>query len=214
MNSAVVELLARNLARLRDEHLLGLSSVVSQSLAAIDFSQRSSIGKSFEIFQSASVSTQRAYGVNVCAEVLKIVEQTQKTLTANDKLKILSVVDKYFHHAMYEDRWEGFEKVVLRHYERRSMKVDFTPYRLDLNRALYIADSVNFVRLSRAKLADDLELIVQRSGVHESEGVGMKVRSEESKLEQANRLIKLEPNVFGIGLNLNYLLRRLLGRKE
>lgn len=214
MNSAVVELLARSLARLSDEHRLGLSSVVSQSLAAIDFSQKSSIGKSFGIFQSASVSTQRAYGANVCVEVLKIIEQTNKSLTSNDKLKILSVVDKYFHDSMYEDRWESFEKAVLRPYERRGMKLDLTPYRLDLNRSLYIADSINFVRLSRAKLADDLELIVQRSRVNESEGVREKVGVEESKLEQVNRLIELEPNVFGVGVNLNYLLRRLWGRKD
>ena len=36
----------------------------------------------------------------------------------------------------------------------------------------------------------------------------------DGKMEVANKVLKLEPNFMGIGININYLIRRLFGKKE
>ncbi len=215
MTPAALALLDRRLARIRNEHTWRLSDAVSQALAAIDVSRRGTISHSFEKFRSASAAAQQTYGQSLCAEVALVVQQTQPSLDAEGKSQALQVVAKHLNDDLYADRFSRFEEAIGRHFGRAGMQVDLTPFRPDIARSLYDVGSKNFVISTTAKLADDLELFVQRPrAVPPQPQPEAKAEPTESKLEQANRLVKLEPNFFGLGINLNYLLRRLMGKKE
>ena len=215
MTPATLALLDRRLARILKEHGWSLSDAVSQVLTALNVSRKATISHSFDKFRSVSAEAQRAYGQSLCAEVTLVVQQTQQSLDSDGKSQILQVLAKHLNDGLYAQRFAQFEEAIGRHFGRAGMQVDLTPFRPDIARSLYEVDSKNFVISTNAKLADDLELFIQRStsAPPEQQPEAMAAPSE-SKLEQANRLFKLEPNLFGFGINLNYLLRRLMGKKE
>lgn len=215
MTPATLALLDRRLARILKEHNWSQSDAVSQALAALDVSRRATISHSFDKFRSASAAAQQAYGQSLCAEVALVVQQTQQSLDSEGKSQILQVVAKHLNDDMYAKRFSQFEEAIGRHFGRAGMQVDLIPFRPDIARSLYDVSSKSFVLSTTAKLADDLELFVQRPlAVSPQQQPEAKAEPTESKLEQANRFFKLEPNFFGFGFNLNYLLRRLMGKKE
>lgn len=203
-------LLDRRLARIQKEHGWRLASVLEESLRVIKVNQRASTGQSYEQFKQATASAQSEYGTKLHAEIFSIIEQTQHSLSADGKAEILKLVPKYLNEDLYMTRLRIYEEAVVRHVGRFGMKLDLTTFRPDLVKSLYHVGSSNFVRSVIDKLTDDLELVVQRRSIP----LSSQPPAPESKLEQANRLIKLEPNFLGIGLNLNYLIRRWFGRKE
>jgi hypothetical protein len=215
VNPATLALLDRRLARILKEHGWSLFDAVSQALAALDVSRKATISHSFDKFRSASAVAQQAYAQSLCTEVALVVQQTQQSLDSEGKSQILQVVSNHLNDDLYAQRFSHFEEAVGRHFVRAGMQVDLTPFRPDIARSLYEVGSKNFVISTIAKLADDLELFVQRQmGVPPQQQPEVKVEPTESKLEQVNRFVKLEPNFFGLGVNLNYLLSRLMGKKE
>lgn len=203
------------MTRILEEHGWSLSDAVSQALAALDVSRRATISHSFDKFRSASAAAQQAYGQSLCAEVAFVVQHTQQSLDSEGKSQILQVVAKHLNNVLYAQRFGHFEEAIGRHFGRAGMQVDLTPFRSDIARSLYEVGSNNFVISTTAKLAENLELFVQRPlAVPLQQQPEAKVEPTESALEQANRFVKLEPNFFGLGVNLNYLLRRFMGKKE
>jgi argininosuccinate lyase len=172
--------------------------------------RKASIGESYEHFKQATANSQADHGMKVHVEIISVIEQTQHSLSAEGKAQILQLVIKYVSEDLYMSRYQVFEEAMARQVGRWGMKLDLTGCRPDLVKSLYHVGSVNFVRQAIGKLADDLELVVQRKAASPS----AQPQSPEGRLEQANRLVKLEPNIFGIGFNLNYLIRRWFGRKE
>jgi hypothetical protein len=197
------------------EHNWSLSDAVSQALAVLDVSRRATISHAFDKFRSASAAAQQTYGQNLCNEVAHVVQQTQQSLDSEAKSQVLQVVAKHLHDDLYAQRFSQFEEAIGRHFGRASMQIDLGPFRPDIARSLYDVGSKNFVMSTTVKLADDLELFVQRpQAVLPQPQPEAKAEVAESILGQVNRLVKLEPNFFGLGINLNYLLRRLMGKKE
>ena len=214
MTPATLALLDRRLARILKEHGWSLSDAISQALAALDVSRRATISHSFDRFRSVSAEAQRVYGQSLCIEVALVVQQTQQSLDPAGKSEILQVVAKHLNDDLYAQRFGQLEEAIGRHFGRAGIQVDLAPFRPDIARSLYDVGSKNFVISTIAKLADDLELFVQRPTSASPQQEPEAKAEPESKLEQANRLFKLEPNLFGFGINLNYLLRRFLGKKE
>ena len=187
-----------------------MSSVLDESVKKIKADRRASVGESYEYFKQETAKAQTEFGTKLQAEVLAVVEQTQPTLSPDGREKILSLLPKHLDKDLYFKRFPAFEEAVRRHIGRYGQKLDSTLVRSDIVEALYYAGSENFVMSVLAKLSDDLELVVQRK----AQSATAPPSASQSKLEQANKLIKLEPNIFGIGLNLNYLIRKFTGRKE
>lgn len=210
MKPEALSLLDRRLTRIHGEHVGRLLSLLNDSLRVIKIDRRATIGESLEHFKQATSAAQSKYGEQVRTEILSVVDHTQHVLDAEGKAAILKLASKYFTEELYMERFRIYEEAFDRHVGRYGVKIDLADFRPDLVRSLYHVGSANFVRSAVAKLADDLELIVQRPVLPAS----IPSVTPEGKLEQANRLIKLEPNLFGIGFNLNYLIRRLFGKRE
>jgi hypothetical protein len=216
MTPAALALLDRRLARLCAEHGGDLSQAATEALSAIALPRRGTVSRCLEVFRSASAAAQRTYGEKLHLEVMLVVQETQQTLTSEAKSAILQVVSKHLNDSLYDGRFQQFEGAIGRHFGRAGIQLDLAPFRPDLARALYDVGSKNFVQSTLARLGDDLELVVLRTAPDPARHQPTTEESQvtESKLEQANRLFKIEPNVFGIGVNLNYLFRRILGKKE
>lgn len=210
MHLVTLALLDRRLARVRKEHVWRLQSILDESLQIVRVDRPPTVSESLEHFKQATVAAQSEYGAKVRGEILSVVEQTQRELSAAGKAAVLKLSSKYFHAALYMERFGIYEGALVRHVRRHGSSMELAVFRPDLVKSLYEVGSINFVQSTSAALADDLELIVQRAAPVSSSRPSM----PEGKLEQANRFVKLEPNFFGIGFNLNYVIRRLLGKRE
>lgn len=213
MKPETLKLLDRRLDRVQKEHIDCLLSLLNDSLQVIKVGRKATISESLELFKQATAAAQAMYGVAIRTEVLLVVNQTQYVLDAEGKVAILALTSKYFSENLYMERFRAYEESFARHVSRYSARINLADFRPDLVKALYHVGSVNFIRSTMAHLADDLELIVQRPAAAVS-ALATPVATPEGKMEQANRFVKLEPNFLGIGLNLNYLIRRWLGKKE
>ena len=215
MSPATIALLDRRLARVFREQGWGQGDALTQALAVLHPIRTASISNAFDVFRSASATAQHRYGNALSAEVALVVEKTQLPLDSDGKSQFLEVVTKYLNFEMYSGSFSKLEEAIVRHFGRAGVSVDLAPFRPDLSRLLYDVGSKNFVLATTAKITDDLELVVLRQQTASSQPQHLpSVERVETKLEQANRLFKLEPNLFGFGVNLNYLLRRLMGKKE
>lgn len=217
MSPETLELLNRRLARTHKEHMWELSSAVQNALRIVNPSRKATISESLDAFRKGTAAAQAEYGAKLRAEVMLIIEQTnQQALDQAAKAAILRVTSTYLNDDLYTHRFQGFEEAFNRHVGGQGLSIDLALFRFDIAKSLYEVGSLNFVRSTHDKLADDLELIVQRvsSVALHAQPTGATKPAAESKLEQANRLVKLEPNLFGIGFNLNYLIRKLMGKNE
>lgn len=181
----------------------------------ITLARKGSVAKALETFRSSTHSAQKQFGEGLFAEVLRLVEQTQPSLDSNAKAEILRVLSKHLNDELYAQRFTRFEEAIKAHFGRAGMQIDLAPFRPDIGRSLYDVGSKNFVSSTTAKISDELELIVLRQPAARNDQLpATNSKQTESKLEQANRFIKLEPNIFGFGFNLNYLIRRLMGKRD
>jgi hypothetical protein len=206
MKTEVIKLLERRLERVQQEHVERLLAVLDEALKLIKIERRATVGDSLEHFKQATWAAQSAYGDRLREEVLLVVKEVRQAVGADEKKEILAIASKYLSGDLYDVRFRCYESAFERHIASYGVKINLADFRADLVKALYQAASLNFISSTRAKLADDLELLVLRASRDSA--------APEGKFEQANRFIKLEPNIFGLGFNLNYLIRRLFGRKE
>lgn len=216
MTPAALKLLDRRLGRLRAEHDGDLSKAATDALGVIERARRGTVSRGFDEFRSGSAAAQRTYGEKLRAEVALVVRETQQSMTPKAKSAILQVLGKHLNDSLYDGRFEQFEGAIGRHFGRAGMQLDLAPFRPDLAKSLYDVGSKHFVQSTLARVADDLELVVLRTVADpaQRQPTNGDPVVKEGKLEQANRFFKLEPNFFGIGVNLNYLVRRIMGKKE
>jgi hypothetical protein len=213
MNPETLSLLERRLARIRKEHVGQLLSLLNEAIGVIRIDRKASVSESLDLFKRGTAAAQSQYGTSVRTEVVSVVNQTQRELNSQGKQQLLALTSKYFSEELYMDRFRIYEESFARHIGRYGAKIDLADFRPDLVKSLYQVGSTNFVRTAMAQLADDLELIVQRPGPPATV-VSTPVVAPDGKMQQANRLFKLEPNFLGIGINLNYLIQKWLGRKK
>ena len=210
MTSDILGLLERNLSRARDEHVSVLLNVLNEAISVICPERRTTVQESLELFENETFRALKDYITQARLAALSVIEGTNVRFTSEDKPAVIALVEKYVEPSLYLVRFAAYENAVARHVARFGSPFQLSQFRPDLTKATYEVGTINVIRSFLAALSDDLEVIAQKqrnSSTPVSSG-------QEGKLEEANRLIKLEPNFFGIGINLNYLIRRLLGRRE
>ena len=209
MTQNVFDLLDRKIGRLKDEHVGSLLSIQNEALNLFDVSRRATARDSLDYFARATIEALKQYAADVRKEVLSFVEQTQIVLVEDGKASVLGVVSKHFDDGLYSERFRFYEEAFARRMRRYGMSIDLAAFRSDLVMASHQAATTNFIRGFLASLADDLEMLGLRVG----QSAAVAVTRTETSLEQANRFFKLEPNFFGIGINLNYLVGKLFRKK-
>lgn len=209
MTPEAIALLESKLARLREAHVGALLRAGSEALALVKPDRRATVGASLDQLKKGTAEAQKRFGQEVRSEVLSLLNTLKIPITSELKAVVLAVVKKYVDGGIYVERFRLYAESFDRHVARYGSGLRFAELPTEHTQATYDAASNHFVSQLLAALADDLEVLVQRD-----RHVATATSSQEGRFEQANRLIKLEPNFFGLGVNLNYLIRRLLGRRE
>jgi len=209
MTPDTLSLLDRKLRRLQDEHIGKLLAILNESLRLVDVSRRSTVRESLDNFAQASLDALKQYAGNVRSNMLPFVEQTRLGITEDSRHSILDVVSKYFDEILYLSRFNVYEEAFSRHMGRYGLSIDLAAYRADLVKASHHAATSNFIRGFLASLADDLEMLSLRI----DQPIASGTTPSETHLEQVNRIFKLEPNIYGLGINLNYLITKLFRKK-
>lgn len=139
-----------------------------------------------------------------CAEISRTLG-IWKPLPRDDFLgQAMSLIEGYFQESHFLPRLNNFVQRVGRHASRYGIKFDESAYRLDLAAAAYEAGVKNRLRQAFTNVSAELVLHM---------GNTPKVGSWRNGVRAVTESLELKPNVMGIGLNLNEIIRRLLGRK-
>jgi len=210
MTLDILGLLERSLFRAREEHVSALCGVLSEAVSVIHPQRRSTVSECLKLFNDKTFRALQDYMAQLRSTTLSVIEDTHVCFTSNDKTAVMNIVEKYLEPSLYVARFTSFEGAVARHISRFGSPIQLNDFRPDLSKALYDAGTSNAIRRFLAALGDDLEMVALK----QKNASALAISKQESKLEQANRLIKLEPNFFGIGVNVNYLVRRLLKWRE
>lgn len=209
MTPEAIALLESKLARLREAHVGALLRAGSEALALVRPDRRATAGASIDQLKKGTAEAQKRFGQEVRSEVLSLLNTLKIPITPELKASVLAVVKKYIDGGIYMERFRLYAESFDRHVARYGSGLRFAQLPTEHAQATYDAASSHFVSHLLGALADDLEGLVQRD-----KHAATATNSQEGRFEQANRLLKLEPNFFGLGVNLNYLIRRLLGRRE
>jgi hypothetical protein len=209
MTQNVFDLLDRKIGRLKDEHVGSLLSIQNEALNLFDASRRATAHDGLDYFAQATIEALKQYATDVRKEVLSFVEQTQIMLVENGKASVLGVVSKHFDDGLYPHRFRIYEEAFARHGKRFGLSIDLAAYGSNSVKASHHAATTNFIRGFLASLADDIEVLILRV----TQSAAMVTSQTEPPLEM-NRLLKLEPNFFGLGFNLNYLIDKLFRKKR
>lgn len=205
-----LQLIESRLARLRVEHESRLLFLGREPLDKFNPTRRATFGESISAYVQAAGAELSNYVGLIRGEVLSLVDQLLLPLSTEAIAAVMAIVERQFDPDLYPKRLTLFEDALVRTGDRYGVNVREWGMRTDISASLHHAGTHNLIRCSLAALRDDLELVRLRSHADKAAAAA----DPETTLEQANRLVKLEPNVFGIGINFNYLIRRLLGRKE
>ncbi len=210
MPPEIITLLKRKLDRLHDNHVYAIGIASSDSIKKIEFNRRSTISLSYECLITLVLKSLLDFQSKINFELINLIESTYTDFSEIDKIAVIEVVQSYFKHSTYLDIFDGFAHSITRHFGRSGINIDLSIFRLDMLRAQFHVGTCNGIRTFISSLTDNLEIIILRQKI--------KTALDDKKLDsislQANQLIKIEPNIFGIGINFNYLIRRLLGKKE
>lgn len=209
MTQNAIGLLDRKIGRLKDAHVSSLLSIQNDAINLFDVSRRTTARDGLDYFARASIKAQRQYADEVRKEVLSFVEQTQIVLAEDGKASVLGIVSKHFDDSLYPHRFRIYEEALARHVSRFGLSIDLAVYGSDLVEASHHAATTNFIREFLASLADDIEVLALRA----AQSAAIDKTQTEPPLE-INRLLKLEPNFFGLGFNLNYVIDMLLRKKR
>lgn len=217
MTPEALSLIDRRLDRIKKDHIGDLSTTLQNALQLIDPHRKITITNGIDAFRKRTAVAQTSYGIKLHSEVFLVVEKiNQSQFDKIAKASILQVTQVHLNDELYDHRFQGYAEAVKRHLGRQGVNIDLSLFGSDLAEALYKAHSANFVRSTFGQLSDDLEILVHSiaqtsSPTQSNDKINM---CSESKLEQANKFFRLEPNIFGFGFNFNYLIRRLIGKKE
>jgi hypothetical protein len=203
-------LIRRGIARMHDSHVHDLSRVLNDSLSLIHPNQRRTGLESLETFTAKTVEALNKHLSSVQEFVLVSVGSTNTLLTEERVKELVTLVRAELHPELYRTRFEGYESSFSRHVARYGATIKLSDFRPDLAKAALHAGTSNRITRFCDELKDALLTVLER----QRNTAPTAERPPESVIDQGNRFIKLEPNVFGIGFNFNYLIRRLRGKRE
>jgi len=212
MSPDIAALLESHLEKLRAEHEGVLLSIATVALAKFDPRRKMSFGISITALMDMTHAEVTSFGDRVRSTVTKLADGLLLPLSEEDKVSLLEAASRRLDHNLYPDRFRMFAESMGRQGGRMGIDVHSWGIRTDLDAARHQAGTSSLIYRTLASLEDDLELVRLKSNLASAEI--HKADKPNGALDQANRIVKLEPNLFGIGLNLNYLIRRFLGKKE
>ena len=203
-------LFRRGLARMRDAHEYDLARALDKSLSVIHPNQRRTGAESLKMFTKSTLEALNQHLVSVQRFVLETVESTLMTVTKDIAEELVNLVRGELYPELYCTRFEVYESAFTRHVAAYGAKMQLSDFRPDLKKAALQAGTSNRIRAFCDELGDALLIVVER----QRNTMASPQKPREDVVDQANRFVKLEPNLFGIGFNINYLIRRMRGKKE
>lgn len=211
MKVETIELLQRKLERNSSAYTTVQGKVAADSLALFEVNSNASISKCLKHFRLSAARAMEEYGEQTRDIILTTLRNTGSTLDPEGKHQVEAVLRPFFTSELscYETRFQSFQGSLVRHMQGYGVAVDLHNYRPDIAQSQYVVHGTNLARRIRELVADDLEELVLRDAARVNADA-----ATPSMLQEANQFLKLEPNFMGIGLNFNYLIRRLLGRDK
>lgn len=202
-------LVRRELCRLHDAHVEALGKVLNDSLSVVQPNQRKTVKNCLELFTKKTVEELNRHLESVRQFLLDSLDNTQTKLTEKKIEELVNLVETIVQSDLYVGRFELFESSFARRVAAYGSPLRLSDFRPDLAKALLHAGSSNKVRAFSSEIRDTMLTVLER----QRNTRPVTDRPQEQLVDKINKAIKLEPNFFGIGLNLNYLIR-LLRRKE
>jgi hypothetical protein len=206
MSAEALALLESKLKRLRAEHESALLFAGRDAMKMFDANRKITFGQSCAKYIELVGAQLETHIEKVQTEALSVVEQLLLPLTLEVKGKVIALTKENLPPAIYPERFQIFIDSLTRHASQSSQSVSAWGIRTDLDAARHHVGTHSYIAHATAKLSDELEVLRLRSAGP--------MPASETKLEQANSIVKLEPNLFGVGFNLNYLIRRKLGKRK
>lgn len=196
---------------LHKEHVGALLAVTNNLIARLEWNKKD---KFHGIFRSVVPETAKAlseFGSRLITEIPTAVASMKRSLVASDRDEILSICEPYLDSALYFKRLTIFKESIERQLHRYAIAFDGAAYRFDLIDSMYKASIINSANNIMGRLQNRLDMMVYADAP--SEAIPPDQQSD-SALEEANQLLDLRPNIFGVGLNLNHLVNKWLRRRR
>ena len=210
MTMNVLNILERKISHTRDVHFHVMLMVLNETVAVIRPDKKASVSESLKLFEMQTLSALRDYLSQVRETILLVIQETNTSLLPNDIVSIMVLVEKYIDAPLFISHFENYEGAVVRHLDRYGRPFQLSDFRPDLRKCTYQVGAINIIRTFIASLRGDLDVIYLK----QKNNMVTIQPAKENRFEQVNRLIKIEPNIFGLGINLNYLFRRLMKKCE
>ena len=202
------EIFASQLRRLHDEHVGRLLDASSKAHDVFDPTSIRTLGRSVALYRQLAEGELRDYTKRVQSEALRTLELEPLDQLEGAVLSRLQAVKQNLKTDLYPNRlkllFEGFGRQSTR------MGVELPPTGPSHEVALHSAATANHISTFLGHLRDEADLLL----VRRRQGHAVEPQASEKPAEQINQMVKLEPNLFGIGININYLIRRWLKRTK
>lgn len=131
-------------------------------------------------------------------EMCRILKESNQKINEQHVNLISEIIEEKFGADKYKNRINTFLSSIETIYSRYGLAFDQKQYRTDLIKSCYSCGIQNTTRKVRADIAAELQLII----IAQSNKSGF--------LSKANEVVDLKPNFFGLGINLNNLLKRII----
>ena len=136
-------------------------------------------------------------------EVIRVTRIVCPTLGKTEKERISRTAEGALDISFYEKRFPLICEAVVRHYSRFGIKINLEDYRLDLIEACHMSMVRNKVQEIKETIDNELSLFVTSAPVADNQ--------TNSSWHDA---FHLKPNIFGMGVNLNYIISKLWRNKK
>jgi hypothetical protein len=190
---------------MRDQHISSLPAITNDVLQQLTPNTKQRFGGAFEELVSSTKRAINELGAQLVEDIPPIAMGLKGKLDEADRDEILRICNRYVRVDVYEKRLTAFKESFERRMRGYGMTVNLSEYRFDLIEARYTAGAANAARGVVGNLRNALDLHVyadQPATQSDSSARGP------SFLEEANEIVDLKPNFFGIGINFNRLIRR------
>lgn len=198
-----VEVIQQRLKLLYDDHVSELLGILNRNIDSIKPDQRASISDSIKNFNNDTRVSLLKHGDAITSELTSTLEKLEIiTLAEPEKNILVEVVVSCLNQDLYLKRFNIFLQSITRHMQRRGIAIDLKDYRVDMAQSICEASARNLCRTILQKVTIELDILIEK---------GARVECSEKKQSniEANEALELKPNFFGIGVNFNYLLKKI-----
>ena len=204
------DILERKLRRVREAFLGRMIAASSTALKEIDPIRNITVKNAITTYKTCALQEMRTLQVELCSAVIEFVGAASLALADESVEEIVELNFAVLDEENLLGLMGRFEESVDRHMSRYGIRTNLSLLNLEITRAEYVAGVKNGCNRHRSALKDELRTLL----VSQSKRAQGKEQNKPGKLEVANEIVKLEPNLFGIGLNLNKVFAKCFFRKR